>query len=388
MKYSFTKLDTYEKCPRRFRIIYIDRVKQESRDPLVFGDVIHECLLLLTGPMVGTGAHKPGAMFVKGICTTVATDKGLTGNEAFKEAIDCLIDFFKTWEAQSPIIAVEKSFEVNIGGITLTGKIDRIDDRSGEGSVIEVVDYKTGQTFITKAEAENSLQLGTYDIAARQLFPEAHSVLTTFHNIRTRQKITVEHTSEQIDNTKLYIRSLVNQIESERNWAPKLHEFCVYCDDRPNCPAYQDALQGKRSTPVAETLNDLEAVAREREDVARLYRILGKRKKELEEAIRPHLTNGPIILGNVRYRLLKNRVVEHSAEDVIAEVSKDTRIDPAFLAGLICKVNTKELDAYITDCEEIMGKRLTLLRARLENVANRGVNKPKFDARPVSEEIT
>jgi RecB family exonuclease len=387
MRYSFTRIDTYEVCPRHYRLIYIDKIARERTEPLLLGDVLHVCLERLVGPTVGMGqVPRPDPSFVAGVFTTVATAKGLVGLRAFEDGLEALHAFFAKRDEAAPVIAVEKQFEVDIGGIVLIGKMDRVDDR-GEGR-IEVVDYKTGQVFYSRAEVEASLQLAIYDIAARELWPEAHTVLTTLHSIRTDQKFTMEHPNDHIEQVKLYIRSLVDQIENDREWKPRLNDGCIYCEGRVQCDAYQGALRGERNVPMAESLDDLEAVAREREEVALLVRTLDKRKKELEGAIRPHLESvDQMVLGGCRYKLVKNTSVEYPAEDVIMDVGKATDIDPAFLAGLVCKVDSKALQAYLAEYEEMMGVgALTRLRARLENVANRGGKRAKFDARKLPKE--
>ena len=59
---------------------------------------------------------------------------------------------------------MEHTFELDVDGVRWIGRADRI-ERTSRGTV-RIVDYKTGSTLPTRAEAAGSLQLGFYSLAA------------------------------------------------------------------------------------------------------------------------------------------------------------------------------------------------------------------------------
>lgn len=72
-----------------------------------------------------------------------------------------------TARADRRILAVEQDGRIDVAGVTLTGKFDRI-DRMGDGT-LGIVDYKTGQPPSTKAiKAGYSLQLGLLGLIAER----------------------------------------------------------------------------------------------------------------------------------------------------------------------------------------------------------------------------
>ena len=68
--------------------------------------------------------------------------------------------------SRGEILETEQRFRVEIGGAQVTGRFDRL-DRLPSGEV-EIVDYKTGKPK-TQDDADDSLQLSIYALAARSL---------------------------------------------------------------------------------------------------------------------------------------------------------------------------------------------------------------------------
>jgi RecB family exonuclease len=88
---------------------------------------------------------------------------------------ECRRDYFSMLEqwwaaegegAQAPeVLAVEKRFDFEVGGIRLVGAIDRV-DRAADGEGIRIVDYKTGRNEPRPDSLPDDLQLAIYHLAA------------------------------------------------------------------------------------------------------------------------------------------------------------------------------------------------------------------------------
>ena len=97
------------------------------------------------------------------------------------EAIDWIAEeVARNRDAGRRPLAAEVLGEATIDGITLGGKVDRI-DRAGDGSLV-IIDYKTGTPPGPKAVAEGySMQLGLLGlIAARGGFPDVEGMPACF----------------------------------------------------------------------------------------------------------------------------------------------------------------------------------------------------------------
>ena len=66
----------------------------------------------------------------------------------------------------NPLVASEQAFEIEIAGLEIRGKIDRI-EKGADG--FEVVDLKTGKSVPTAAEVAQNRQLAIYQLAVKKL---------------------------------------------------------------------------------------------------------------------------------------------------------------------------------------------------------------------------
>jgi RecB family exonuclease len=75
------------------------------------------------------------------------------------------------WEAEGEgpgapeVLAVERRFDIEVGGHRLTGSIDRV-DRAADGHGVRIVDYKTGRSEPAAGTMPDNLQLAVYHLAA------------------------------------------------------------------------------------------------------------------------------------------------------------------------------------------------------------------------------
>jgi RecB family exonuclease len=88
--------------------------------------------------------------------------------EMFERAKNFLADFsVKLFDPTSTTIGVETPFAIKLDGLKIGGIIDRI-DKTKNG--IEIIDYKTGAHPVTQKEADESLQLSIYALAATKIY--------------------------------------------------------------------------------------------------------------------------------------------------------------------------------------------------------------------------
>jgi len=76
-------------------------------------------------------------------------------------------------------VAVERMFNIDIGGMRLIGYIDRIDKLDSGG--LSIVDYKTNKELFTIEDMEKDLQLTIYQLAVEQTWQLPVERLTLYH---------------------------------------------------------------------------------------------------------------------------------------------------------------------------------------------------------------
>lgn len=387
---SFSRITRFESCPLSFKLHYIDRRGAEPTETLQFGKTIHWVLEHLlaealaderTGPLVEDRALE--------LLRQAWPASGLSGIDLFSEALTILRDFVRRQGVvdHRDVLAVEKEFRLEVGGFHVLGYIDRVDQISAD--TIEILDYKTNRQLYSREDLQSSLQLSLYQVAAQRIWPWAKQVKLSFEMLRHGVRQSTSRTPRELADALAYIETLGRQSEEATEYPPRLNANCCYCDHRSQCPAYAEALAGKRSTVCAD-LSNLEAVGAEREEVARLAKILYARKEELERILKAHLKNqSELALGGMRYKMFKAKSVEYPLEPTIALLAKVSGLTREQLLATLGAVDNKALAKTLeTLAERLPPQDYLLLKAELQCTATTHFT-PRFwaaaDKRPAAE---
>lgn len=301
---SVSRLRRFESCPLAFKLHYIDKRDSEPSLPLQFGTMLHAVLERLYQWAL---AEKHTGRIDDELALELYCDEfvrsGLSGFAIFDEGLRILRAYLhdNPMVDHATVLAVEQDFELEVGGFLVVGKIDRVDRVDAE--TVEVLDYKTNRAIYTREELDTDLQLTVYALAARQLWPWAKEVRLGFYLLRHGLRMMTERSEEQLESARGYIATLGHQTENATDYAARLQANCAYCDHRQQCPAYAAALAGKVEV-VRAASDDLDALAREREQVASLARILYQRKEQLDRILKARLDHeGELELAGMRYTL-------------------------------------------------------------------------------------
>lgn len=380
---SYSRLSRFEQCPASFKHHYVEKRTAEPGVPLKFGKLLHAVLEILvrehmvnerTGPLSEDRAIE---LYREGW-----GEAGLTGMEVFQEGLDIIGDFVRDQGEldHRNVLAIEKEFRHQLGRFTVLGYIDRIDWVDDE--TIEVIDYKTNRMLFTRDEVDHSLQMSLYELAVRELWPWAKKVQLTFHMLRHGVRMRTERTPEQLDAARSYVETVGAMTEEATEFPARINNNCIYCDHKQHCPAYADALKGKRSE-VCEDTSDLESVAREREEVSQLAKILYARKKELETVLKGHLKDhDELVLSGVRYKMFNTTRVTHPLERTVEIIGKTSGLSWEDVIRRIAVVDNKALKGLIKEVAQDRA-RARLLETELETIAKKSYS-PRLWAKEVA----
>lgn len=373
---SYSRLSRFEQCPLSFKLHYIDKRQADPGVPLRFGKAVHAVLEALLREHMDQ--EREGALSEEraiALWQEAWAAGELSGLAVFEEGLAILRSFVRRQGHvdHQDVLAIEKEFRLPIGPFTVLGFIDRVDRVDDE--TVEVIDYKTNRLLFTREEVDASLQMSLYHLAARRLWPWAKKVRLTFDMLRHDLCVTTERNEEQLAAAVVYVETMGRMTEEARTFPARLNPNCVYCDHRQNCPAYASALEGKRSV-VCDDTSDLELVAKEREEVARLSKILYARKQELESVLRAHLdAHDELVLAGVRYRMLQSASKSYPLERTLDVLARATGEHPLQLTARLASIDNKALDGLLKDLGSTLGKdRVNLLKAELATVAEKRVS--------------
>ena len=382
---SYSRLSRFETCPLSYRLHYIEKKQAEPGLPLRFGKTIHAVLERLIKEVVDD--ERTGPLSEERAIELYREAWGaerLTGMNVFAEGLAILRRFIAEQGVvdHRDVLAIEKEFRLPVGPFEVLGFIDRVDWIDDE--TVEVIDYKTNHQLFTRDEVDTSLQMSLYEVAVRRLWPWAKKVKLTFWMLRHGVRQQTTRTEEQLADALAYVETLGRQTETATEYPARLNTNCSYCDHRKQCPAYAEALKGKREF-IVEDLADLEGVAREREEVARLAKALYARKEELEDILKAQLKErDELVLGGVRYRMFATTSLDYPLEPTLSLLADATGLSRDEVLGKLGAIDKKALDALLKSLGKKLDKpRVSLLKAELEAHADKRMS-PRLWAKEVA----
>jgi DNA helicase-2/ATP-dependent DNA helicase PcrA len=254
--FSYSQLAAFQKCPLQYRFAFILRIPTRGKAVFSFGKTMHNTLYEFLKQLNEQGTAKQENLF--GEKTSVKKPKENIFDQLSqlyeKNWIDewyeskkqkeeyCKLgkriikDFYDDFVKNPPNIlkvngtaALEMPFNLKIGGHTLYGVIDRI-DQVNEGVVI--IDYKTGQAK-DKLDFDAKEQLLIYQIAAQEVLHLEPTQLAYYY-LDDGKLASFLGSEKEIEAQKLKIIEEIEKIKNSE-FEPTPGWQCQYCDFRDIC---------------------------------------------------------------------------------------------------------------------------------------------------------
>ena len=248
---SPSSIGLFRDCPQKFKLSYIDKIKEPPTWPLHLGSFVHEVLEFLYKEVAENRTHETSKDIAAdhwmnhGWATKVAALEVESGSLAdFKRA--AFESITNLWELEDPtqiqIDDMEVEVITNVAGVAMKGYIDRL--VLAENGTVVISDYKTGKIPNPKFKSEDDefFQLACYAL----MLEESKQVLTSrLELLYLTQKAKHDRvvTKENLD----IARQVIVRTRSEIETACETEEFdcnvtvlCNYCHYKKIgiCPAH------------------------------------------------------------------------------------------------------------------------------------------------------
>lgn len=240
------KLATWIDCPRRYRMVYLDRPTPSRGAPWAhstLGAVVHNALRAYFDVPPAKRTPEAAAALV----ASNWHDDGFADPEqaaVYRErAQDWVSGYVAGLDPTLDPIGVERWVSAPVGSIIAEGRVDRIDVRDGE---LVIVDYKTGRHALTTDDARGSQALAMYAVAARRTLRkpchqvELHhlpsgTVAVWTHTDETLQRH-VRRAEEAAEDLTVAGERLADGADRDEVFPPNTGRHCSWCDFRKHCP--------------------------------------------------------------------------------------------------------------------------------------------------------
>jgi DNA helicase-2/ATP-dependent DNA helicase PcrA len=241
---SSTKIDTYNSCPLKYRLKYVDKVpERKTRATGEFGSIMHSILEEFHGLESANQTEQTLFDLLEKHWREDSFEYRQRGEEFRKQGEELLSDYFRFVKENPPnVIGREKSFAYTMDEINvkISGKIDRIDDN---GDSLGIVDYKTSRK---KEKADKNIQMALYTEALLNDAVQGISGIpgeASLHFLRFGEDPLSSHefSDEELEVYRDKISDVAEGIRSGLFETKKGNFNCQYCDYKEFlCPAWEE----------------------------------------------------------------------------------------------------------------------------------------------------
>jgi DNA helicase-2/ATP-dependent DNA helicase PcrA len=236
LQLSASAVDTYERCPLRFKLERDWRIASKPAAAMQYGASMHRVLRTYYDALRAGRPYSEQQLiddFRNDLASAGIQDQ--YQRELYeKQGVAQLKDFFAAAQNVTPpeVLHTEEWFEIKLGETRLTGRIDRM-DRGSDGRVM-VVDYKTGKAR-DQEDADDSLQLSIYAMAAREKWGYEVGSLV-FYNLEENVPVATVRSEAELRVARDRVAAAAEHIAAG-DFKPKVDFHCSFCSFRTLCPA-------------------------------------------------------------------------------------------------------------------------------------------------------
>jgi len=255
--FSYSRINTYQTCPQRYKINYLDKIRKPHEGIEAFmGKRVHEVLewfynhnknsnsfyavdLLLDKFNHLWDSHWHDNIILSRQQYVIIKKKNRKfrrylsldrHKQMFKDiGIKCIVNYYKRdiKGFTKDTIGVELKHQVQIDGVNFNCIIDRLDKK--KDGVYVIYDYKTGKKPLTHSKAINDLQLSLYQLAVKEKYNDCNEIILKWYYLRTDEIISIEHNKEKLLELKNLIINQVIKINEDDKYEAKKSILCDWC---------------------------------------------------------------------------------------------------------------------------------------------------------------
>jgi len=249
MTYSHSSIETYRKCPFQFKLHYIDRVQKEEREGIeaFLGSRVHEILERLYKDLLHTKLNT-----LEEILThynrlwdknwnddIVITKKNLNKEDYHNLGEKCIKSYYSRYHPfdQTTTLRIEECLDFYLDNerkYHFIGYIDRL-DQAKDGSY-EIHDYKTSGYLPIQEDMDADRQLTLYHLGIKGFWKDIHKVRLIWHYLSFDKEICSFRSDEQLEEVRKETISLIDEIESRKEFPSVESPLCDWCEYWRYCP--------------------------------------------------------------------------------------------------------------------------------------------------------
>jgi putative RecB family exonuclease len=288
--YSHSQLSTYETCPQKYKLSYIDKIEVETEGIEAFmGSRVHDALEKLYRDLKVTKLntleellnfyHQSWEKNWNDMIQIIR--KNYSAEDYRRLGEKCITDYYKCYFPfdQGKTLGLEEYIYFPLEeekGYWIRGFIDRL--ALVDSSILEIHDYKTSNRLPAQEDVNSDRQLAFYQMGVAEKWQGIREVRLIWHYLTFDTEIHSSRTPGQLHQLRQATLELIRRIETDRRFLPKEGPLCDWCDYQGFCPKRKHLI-AVGSLPPNEYLNEEGVV------LVNQYVELKERKRLLNEEV-------------------------------------------------------------------------------------------------------
>lgn len=289
--YSYSKLGTYEQCPRKYKLLNIDRVPvaEEKTIEVFLGNAVHKTLQQLYEDQmrckydtIDEVLQNYFRYWDENWCEDIKVNRqDLTPQNYRDMGVRMLQNYYHRHAPFDMDITIGTEYPVRFAldehnRYFIVGKIDRI--ARTRDNIIEIHDYKTSGNLPAQEELDNDRQMGLYHLAVQQKWPPLQKVRLIWHYLAFDMVMVSSRTTEALRQLTYDTISLIHKIETDTKFEPRESPLCKWCACIAYCPNHKH-INKVEALPINEFLTETGV------ELANRFAKLKQQVKKLNEEI-------------------------------------------------------------------------------------------------------
>src|SRR3989344_4137038 len=362
--YSHSKLSTFEQCPYKYKLKYIDKEPEDisTTIEMFMGDIVHKTLEKLYSDLKFSKLNSLNDLKeyyndtwkLKWSNNILVVKEGLDGNNYKTMGIKYIEDYYNHYNPfdQLKVLGIETMDKMLLpDGSYYHVRIDKL---ACKGNIYYVCDYKTNSRLKDQEEADNDRQLAMYSLWVKDKFKDAEKVILLWNMLAFDKEVTSCRSDEQLNELMVDTMLLIKEIENCSEFNTSTSALCNYCGYKSKCSSFKH--EATLETKEVELFKEDDGVkfVDEYSSLISQKKEIEERLEELNEKMIKYSTQESIDIiygSNMKASVKAFPNVEYSDKDEVVNLLKKKGLYEKYSMLCTVRLNSsvfkKEIDAEI-----------------------------------------